>query len=65
MKKNFQKMLILVFEVIMQPHKHRFEIGIFLAHHYELVKNLKMLTFYTADFFLQDVCPFFIVNDPL
>ena len=35
MKKKFQQMLILVFEVIMQPPKQTFEIGIFfrlLAH---------------------------------
>ena len=30
-KKIFQKMLILVFEVIMQPPKHTFEIGIFFV----------------------------------
>ena len=33
--KFFQKMLILIFEVIMQPPKHTFEIGFFfriLAH---------------------------------
>ena len=28
-KKNFKKELILVFEVIMQPLKHTFEMGIF------------------------------------
>ena len=35
MKKNFQKTLILVFEVIVQPPKHTIEIGFFfhvLAH---------------------------------
>ena len=32
MKKIFQKTLILVFEVIMQPPKHTFEIEIFFVH---------------------------------